>query len=1242
MRILVIRIKNLASVQEAEIDFTAEPLASAGIFAITGETGAGKSTILDALCLALYAETPRYASAEGGVYIEDINGNKILQGDIRSILRDGTAEGQAEVEYLGVDGAIYRSTWIVKRAHNKVSGSLQDAKMLLHNVSEHKDISNAKREVLKFNEQYVGLNFQQFTRSVLLAQGDFTAFLKASKDDKASLLEKLTGTEIYTQISAAIHRKHKAASDALLLLRQKTDNIQLLSDEQLEELQKESASLDASLTEGIKERENIQKAIQWYTEFATVEEQLAQAEKEFNVIKAKKDEAIPREHKLQLVDQVEPIRTVFDEVRRIKDALEVKRKTLIAEQAALDEIDLEMLTNTFKSAKISLDQLVDEAERLKPEMDKAKKLDAEIQLQHDFVVLAHKAKEKAQQELNDVTSKKNNKKKALDQLKIENEKIEQWLEAVESKKQIAIHVHFILSKLQEAEESLHIFKDASSILAEKQNELNAVNIQLDALQAEHASSLNLYKLEERAVVDLEKALQEKPITQWRKQLIEHQEQKTTLLLVIGQWETYIKILEAESSLLERISQKEKKIESTKNDLVAISDSISIKKPVVDNAKEVFDKAKLAVSENIEKLRGLLVDGEECVVCGSREHPYASHLPTDFGLKTIEENYNALTAELKDLETNKTQLEQILISDAQQLKQLGLERDEKKLSKEEAYAKLMGYSIFNEYAAVHHDKIADYLIAKQKDVDENINKIKENIDHCTIEGQELENKKLRLNERREKNDERKASIHELTLTQTSISGQINNENLRFQSAANVLAQCKITLGTYFDSDNWYVHWEADPKKQLQAIKQFAENWTATSKSYEEGKQDLGLLNVEINGLTELIDTAIKDHQAKLEAYDQANSKLTDLQTTRSAMFEGKAIQDVEQELAVRIREKKSQVTIHEDALAAATNKAIEYRTKANSLKEEINVLTIDLDKQHSKMNDWLLSFNKDKSSCFDLGMLEELMRLDRQWIRNERSTLHELAQAFVRAEGLLHQRKSDRDICLQRRVVEDPLESLRAKLEVVESTIKQIEKRIIEIGLLQKTDDENRKVRGSYASEIEKQEGVVNDLARLNELIGASDGKKFKLLAQEYTLDLLLGYANVHLKKLSQRYVLQRIAGTLGLQVVDRDMGDEIRPIFSVSGGESFLISLALALGLASLSSNKMNVESLFIDEGFGTLDPLTLSIAMDALERLQSEGRKVGVISHVQEMTERIPVQIKVSKLQHGRSSIKVSQFALS
>ena len=165
--------------------------------------------------------------------------------------------------------------------------------------------------------------------------------------------------------------------------------------------------------------------------------------------------------------------------------------------------------------------------------------------------------------------------------------------------------------------------------------------------------------------------------------------------------------------------------------------------------------------------------------------------------------------------------------------------------------------------------------------------------------------------------------------------------------------------------------------------------------------------------------------------------------------------------------------------------------------------------------------------------------------------------------------------------------------------------------------------------------VAEEWNRLNSLFGSANGGKFKEIAQSYTLDILLSHANIHLTELTSRYKLERTGSSLGLQVSDLDMLGEIRSVHSLSGGESFLISLALALGLASLSTNRMSVESLFIDEGFGSLDIETLRIAIDALERLRSSGRKIGVISHVSEMTERIGVQVKVVKSSNGKSRIE-------
>lgn len=177
---------------------------------------------------------------------------------------------------------------------------------------------------------------------------------------------------------------------------------------------------------------------------------------------------------------------------------------------------------------------------------------------------------------------------------------------------------------------------------------------------------------------------------------------------------------------------------------------------------------------------------------------------------------------------------------------------------------------------------------------------------------------------------------------------------------------------------------------------------------------------------------------------------------------------------------------------------------------------------------------------------------------------------------------------------------------------------------------------TFEKELNDKSELYENWAKLNKLLDSANGNKFKSIAQGYTLDVLLSYANKHLEDLTQRYSLEKIPNTLALQVVDNDMLGEVRSVHSLSGGESFLISLALALGLSFLSSNRMKIESLFIDEGFGALDIDTLSVAMDALDNLQTQGRKIGVISHVEEMKERITTQIQVIKSEKGRSSVRI------
>jgi exonuclease SbcC len=272
-------------------------------------------------------------------------------------------------------------------------------------------------------------------------------------------------------------------------------------------------------------------------------------------------------------------------------------------------------------------------------------------------------------------------------------------------------------------------------------------------------------------------------------------------------------------------------------------------------------------------------------------------------------------------------------------------------------------------------------------------------------------------------------------------------------------------------------------------------------------------------------------------------------------------------------------------------------------------------------------------------LKELLTFTFEWIEKEQNTLHSFEKEKTKAVSILQERTQIFEQHSAKKSSERPLYDLQIIFKNAKTQNENFVQAKAAIGFKLKEDEANKHKIGGLLEEILAQSKTTDNWSKLNDIIGSADGKKFRQIAQEHTLEILLSYANKHLEDLTSRYKIERIPNTLGLQVVDLDMGDEIRTVYSLSGGESFLVSLALALGLASLSSSKMKVESLFIDEGFGSLDPNTLNVAMDALERLHNQGRKVCVISHVQEMTDRIPVQIKVSKKASGRSLVEVLGF---
>lgn len=953
MKILAIRLKNLTSIEgTVEVDFTAEPLCSAGIFAISGPTGAGKSTLLDALCLALYDKAPRFAASVESVNLADVGDNRINQSDVRNLLRRGTSDGYAEVDFLGVDGHRYRSCWSVRRTRNKVSGSLQPQMMEVKELDTGKEFQGTKKELLAQLVELIGLTYEQFTRTVLLAQNDFATFLKSKGAAKAELLEKLTGTGVYSFISQEVFARNKAAQEEVALIHNKMSVIELIPEEEQLALQKEKELLAEKRSEGIK--------------------LLAEQNAQLNV------------------------------VRSLKAQEELRTKKQKEEQG--EQARLKTALDTLASQEEGLVRFKAQWEAIQPDLKRARQLDVQIQSQQEGYIQSQQLLQAARKQVQEQDKRKR---------------------MVEEQLHLSYQTLRRLLNVAGTEDSL-LLEQVEETLRQEEGNLSA-GIETNEKRLERLNAFGYPSLAEEQV-KLQKELA-------RQQNIRQ--------------------------LTEALKKAMSEIEHLEKEAADCSKELSEREVALKTVQRLYENARMAVGKDVKALRRQLEEGEACPVCGSTSHPYHREQEVvDTLFRNMEQEYNAATAVYQQVNN----------------RSIALQRDL-------AHQKMIA------------GQVREQLSAFQKE-----------------------------------------------------SADTGNEE-QIQQRLGELA--KLIL----EYRNLYAEWQRGDEE----IKKLRSHYEALRENVSRCRLAMQKVSA-ANEQSVLLQNAAIAEQKRFEVIEKA---LDTLRRERSGLLKGKSADEAEAAVARR-----------EGELNLALEKARkEVETAQNGLS----------------------------------GLQGELKQIA--------SSIEELQ---VRQKQIEYP--------------EQLPEAIKKQQEENLNTERSLS--IIEARLLQQA--KNKAAVEQIAKELSEKQSVADRWAKLNKLIGSADGTKFKVIAQSYTLNLLLLHANKHLSYLSKRYKLQQVPGTLALQVVDCDMCDEIRTVYSLSGGESFLISLALALGLSSLSSNNLKVESLFIDEGFGSLDAESLRTAMEALEQLQMQGRKIGVISHVQEMSERISVQVQVHKKVNGKSVLSV------
>ncbi len=1240
MKILAVRIKNLASLEGiTEIDFTAEPLCSAGIFAITGATGAGKSTILDAICLALYSKTPRYLQArESGVEIQDVQGSSMSQGDVRSILRDGTADGFAEVDFVGTDKEYYRATWSVRRARNRIEGSMQSDNLLLKNITSNLDIPGRKTELLKEIERLVGLNFEQFTRSVLLAQGDFTAFMKANKDEKSSLLEKLTGTHIYSEISKKIYENFRSEEFLMRDLNTKKEGIITLSDEEIEVVKQQQKVVQEQIKKQEGEIDRLKAEILWHNQNVEFAKNIDVATTNLQAASELQLQSKPRKNRLQLIEHAQSTRSSFDAFTLAQKNKLERENTLALVQNAIFESTKHKIAvaENLEKLEISLKQKSANLTAATPLLIQARDLDILIREKQKQV-------QNANSDFQDCAKKKEGQQTSLgceiaklEVFQIEIEKLKSWIRENENRQQIAEDSQIIISKLRDAQKN-------AQLKFNSENQCKAFEDEIKLSESNRETFSKSFDIHAKNFQELQKKFDEEkkalllfPIEEVQLQKDDVEKSFQNTLEARSTWQTLFALLNECESAQNKLKSTQSDFARNQVELKKTAELLVIQTAEKDASAKMLQQAKLSATKSVEEFRTTLIDGEPCPVCGSENHPYAIHNPALNNLiNDLEKAHSEVELTYSNTFRTHSSLEQQCELAGKAIALLESELYEKN-QQTDFKNKLWLATEPRESRDISNETKLDWFDQKLTLLKTEQQKLKDQINNHFEQNKKLEHTKFEVDKAKELRDSSANEIKNCDSELAVLKEKWGGASKETQSLNSEIAIVKDWLQPYFKTDSWFQKWELEPDSFVSKIDVFANEWKTKTKKLEEVSKENELLGNSVNQLKKQLQQITEDYQLKFELQKKTTLDCSQLQQQRALLFEGQDVEVVQTRLKKELDDVQAQI---EESKNTHTQLEIDFAKKETEklqLESELVRIESELRKNLDLVQNWITDYNQIHDELVTIEILSELLAISQESISAEKRELQAVDDRVLSLLSALSEHKAILENHQLKKISSQELSVIDATLLELKNTYEEQKKVDNEATFQLNQDAVNKERIGGLLLQIEKQSQITENWSKLNEIIGSSDGKKFRQIAQEYTLDTLLSFANVHLSDLTPRYKIERIPTTLALQIIDQDMGDEMRTVYSLSGGESFLVSLALALGLASLSSNRMKVESLFIDEGFGSLDPNTLNIAMDALERLHNQGRKVGVISHVQEMTERIPVQIRVSKMANGRSKVEV------
>ncbi len=1245
MRILAIRGANLASLAASfEIDLASEPLAGAGLFAITGDTGAGKSTILDALCLALYGEYPRVAVGRRE-NVPDPSGDEISISDSRSILRRGASSGYAEVDFVGQDRHAYRVRWEAKRARGRANGRLQGEERTLHRLDDGSAVAAGKTQVRDAVQAKTDLTFDQFRRTVLLAQGEFDAFLLAAESERAELLEKITGTEIYAVISVRVHEGAELRARQVGDLERQRAEIGALDAESRGRLITEQSRLAGIVAEKTMARDGYNGQLEHAKRVDRARANLGQAETAAAQAAIDRENADDDYRRLAELDAVEPLRTSsadHDRARRIAEESRVRSVALFDASEAARIVD-ETADARLADATANDQAAEDAVGRFSSLWSEAEKLDAELTAARTELADAEQAQAQAEASLGEQ---------------------ERSLADIESSFAEATTAH------HEAAAELAV-QARSELLANRFDEARSLLDKRMKLLDERGVATALIADAERKAAPLAEdttALSEELATgrRAREPLAQQLEDQRSHLRLIdeealndrdGKFARVLECLGESISICERHMNIKADLDRGEADHAAAAGQIAIAQEQIRGAEierirhgearaEVAPLADLAdetVSAEAVHLRSVLVAGAACPVCGSLEHPHLGHPGA------VDELVEAIRRRRKEIDTALEAAASRLREAARALASAEGRQAEAIRITGKARGELTSIEQFFASQLVHLatlTKDADIAAELPGGPDDSgvstlaALTILTQTERGAVTAALAEARRLRaaVNDLQHDHDEiaaatesvaraldqRRGQLHATELTRTEQSVRRDELDERLSSINREIAPFLAAADLTLDSLD---HDAGGVAVRLSAA---AEAYKALRAGYQDLDHRLRTLDptraaatVSVShAKTSLIEIAARAAQRRVAASEKGLARAALLDGEQTAVHRSR-IQTLQQAARVGLA----------SARAAKADGAKTYYTARTRYEEAF--ASAELAQEEAVSSEAAF-----QTACIDAGRtageIKSLLMFDPETKAKLKQRVESINRAIRDAATAVATRQQDLDVAMKGFNGAIEIGAVAASAAALTDEITEINHTTGGLIATLSRDDAAHLETERLSTQIGSAGADLAIWQAVNEAIGSARGDRFRRFVQGITLDHLVQLANDHLAALSPRYRLARGPDSdLTLHVVDRDMGGEIRATRSLSGGERFLVSLSLALALSGLEGRTSFVDTLFIDEGFGSLDAETLDIAVDALETLQGRGQKVGVITHVAAMIDRIAVQVRVEKRGGGRSEVR-------